>query len=79
MPQYTHPIISGDGNTIVYVGYTGTTFAAYIVNRLPAVAGTPQLLDTGLANTHYWISLSQDGNTLALASYSFRRTIMSTC
>ncbi len=72
MPQWTHPIISGDGNTIVYLGWTGETNAVYVVDRLPAGGwSAPALIDTGLGNTHYWISLSQDGRTLALASYSF--------
>lgn len=72
LPQQTHPVISGDGNTIAYVGYTGTTAGVYIVNRLSGGGwDTPQLLDTGLANTHYWISLSQFGNTLALCDYPF--------
>lgn len=71
LPQRTHPVISGDGKTIAYVGYTGTTFGAYIVDRLPGGGwSAPALLNTGLANTHYWISLSQDGKTLALASYA---------
>lgn len=72
LPQQTHPVISGDGSTIAYVGYTGTTFGAYIVNRLSGGDwDTPQLLPTGLENTHYWISLSYDGNTLALCDYPF--------
>ena len=72
MPQWTHPIISGDGDTIVYLGWTGETNAVYVVDRLPAGGwSAPALIDTGLGNTHYWISLSQDGRTLALASYSF--------
>lgn len=72
MPQWTHPIISGDGNTIVYLGWTGTTNGVYVVDRLPGGSwSAPALIDTGLGNTHYWISLSQDGKTLALASYSF--------
>ncbi len=71
LPQKTHPVISGDGNTIAYVGHTGTTVGAYIVNRSGSSWSAPQLLSTGLANTHYWISLSQDGNTLALCDYPF--------
>jgi hypothetical protein len=72
MPQYTHPVMSGDGSTIAYVGWTGETFGVYIVDRLPGGGwSAPTLLNTGLANVHYWISLSQDGKTLALASYSF--------
>jgi hypothetical protein len=72
MPQWTHPVISGDGNTIVYLGWTGTTNGVYVVDRLPGGGwSAPALVNTGLGNTHYWISLSQDGKTLALASYSF--------
>jgi hypothetical protein len=71
LPQRTHPIISGDGNTIVYVGYTGMTFGAYVVDRLPGGGwSAPALIPTGLSNTHYWISLSQDGTMLALGSYA---------
>lgn len=41
------------------------------MDRLPGGGwSAPALIDTGLGNTHYWISLSQDGRTLALASYS---------
>jgi hypothetical protein len=72
LPQRTHPLMSGDGNTIVYVGYTGMTFGAYVVDRLPGGGwSAPALLNTGLSNTHYWISLSQDGATLALSDYPF--------
>lgn len=72
MPQYTHPVLSGDGNTIAYLGWTGTTNGVYVVDRLQGGGwSAPALVDTGLGNTHYWISLSQDGKTLALASYSF--------
>jgi hypothetical protein len=35
MPQYTHPVISGDGNTIAYLGWTGSTNSVYVVDRLP--------------------------------------------
>jgi len=72
LPQQTHPVISGSGDAIAYVGYTGATFGAYIVDRLPGGGwGVPALVPTGLANTHYWISLSQGGNTLALCDYPF--------
>lgn len=72
LPQQTHPVFSGAGDTVAYVGHTGTTFGAYVVDRLPDRSwGTPTLVPAGLANTHYWISLSQDGNTLALCDYPF--------
>lgn len=71
MPQYTHPVISGDGNTIAYVGWTGSTHAVYVVDRLPNGRwGEPVSLNTDLSNIHYWISLSRDGRTLALANYA---------
>jgi hypothetical protein len=74
LPQKTHPIISGDGSTIAYVGHTGTTVGLYIVNRSGSNWSAPQLQSTELANTHYRISLSQDGNTLALCDYPFFST-----
>lgn len=71
LPQRTHPVISADGRVIAYVGYTGVTYDVYTVERLPAGGwGAPTLRSTGLGNTHNAISLSQDGNSLALASYS---------
>jgi hypothetical protein len=72
LPQQTHPLISGDGNSIAYVGYTGATYGVYVVDRLPGGGwGALALVPTGLANTHYRISLSQDGATLALCDYPF--------
>jgi len=70
LPQYTHPVISGDGSVIVYLGWTGDTNALYVVDRLAGRSwGAPTLVPAGLGNTHYWLSLSHDGKTLALASY----------
>jgi len=70
LPQYTHPVISGDGSVIVYLGWTGDTNALYVVDRLAGGGwGAPALVPAGLGNTHYWLSLSHDGRTLALASY----------
>jgi hypothetical protein len=75
MPQWSHPVLSGDGETIAYLGWTGTTHGVYVVDRLPGGGwSAPALVETGLGNIHYWISLSQDGRTLALASYSFGDT-----
>jgi hypothetical protein len=54
------------------VGWTGSTFGAYIVDRLPGGGwGTPALVPAGLPNVHYRISLSGNGDTLALADYPF--------
>jgi hypothetical protein len=50
LPQRTHPVISGDGKTIAYVGYTGATYGLYVLHR--ATDGTwsaPALVNTGLA------------------------------
>jgi hypothetical protein len=72
LPQRTHPVISGDGKTIAYVGYTGTTFGVYVLNRAADGAwSAPALINTDLPNTHYWISLNRTGSTLALSDYPF--------
>ncbi len=71
LPQRTHPVISGDGKRIAYVGFTGTTFGVYVLNR--AADGTwsaPALVNTDLPNTHYWISLNRTGSTLAAILFS---------
>ena len=75
LPQRTHPVMSGDGKTIAYVGFTGTTYGAYISTRgTDGVWSAPVLLNTGLPNTHYWVALSRNGNTLALSDYPFAAT-----
>lgn len=71
MPQVTHPVISGDGSTIAYVGWNGSTNAAYVINRLPGGTWSAPVQVNSFENTHYWISLSRDGNTLALCDYPF--------
>ncbi len=70
-PQITTPVISGDGETIVYLGYTGTAYAVYISYRQEGTWTTPAVLPTGLDSYHYWLSLSRDGSTLALSNYPF--------
>lgn len=71
MPKHTVPVISGDGETIAYLGYTGTDYMIYISDRPGAAANwsEPEVLATGLASHYYAISLSADGNTLALSNY----------
>lgn len=71
LPQKTTPVISGNGETIAYTGWTGTMYGVYIVDRVGAGWGAPVLLSTGLQNHHYWVSLSDDGDTVAYSSYSF--------
>lgn len=77
LPQMTHPVISGDGQTIVYVGYNPDTETdePFMVKSLPGGGWSAPMRiyteETKLPNTHYWISLSQDGQTLALSNYPF--------
>lgn len=77
LPQVTHPVLSGDGNTIAYVGWTGAsdgstgTNGAFIIDRQPDGTWGAPVLVNAFPNTHYWISLSQDGNALALSDYPF--------
>ena len=70
-PQITTPVISGDGETIVYLGHTGTTYAIYFSDRVGGIWTTPTALATGLDTHHHWLSLSRDGDTLALSNYPF--------
>lgn len=74
LPQETHPLISGDGDTITYVGYTGTTAGIYLSYYEGSSWTPPTLLNTGLSSHHYWLGLSADGRTLAFADYSFSGT-----
>lgn len=75
LPQVTHPVLSGDGSTIAYVGWTGAsdgssgTNGAFIIDRQPDGSWGAPVLVNSFANTHYWISLSADGNALALCDY----------
>ena len=44
------------------MGYTGETYGAYVVTRQPdGQWSDPALINTGLPNTHYWISLIVTG------------------
>ncbi len=74
LPQRTTPVISGDGETIAYTGWNGTTYSVYIVDRNGGAWAPPVLLNTGLDNHHYWVSLSDDGDTVAYSSYPFLDT-----
>ena len=69
MPKVTKPVISGNGNTIAYMGYTGNSlheYSIYYSDRSAAgVWSAPVELPEGVMTTHYGeLSLSQDGNTL---------------
>jgi hypothetical protein len=74
MPKTTRPVISGDGNTIAYMGYTGVEaqpYAIYVSDRSPSgVWSEPAVLPEGDMTTHYGeVSLSHDGNTLIHGSH----------
>ena len=76
LPQFTHPMISGDGQTIAYLGHTGAeppgvVFAAYLSERTGDAWGAPSVLPTGLSNTHYWMALSGNGQQVTYSSYSY--------
>ncbi len=71
LPQKTTPVISGNGETIAYTGWDGSSYAVFVVDRAGPGWGSPVLLDTGLANHHYWVSLSDDGETVAYSNYPF--------
>ncbi len=71
MPRYTHPVLSGNGNVIAYLGYTAGTGKneIYLIDRTSGEWGAPYVLPTGFENHHYWMSISEDGNTLAYTDY----------
>lgn len=78
LPQYTHPVISGDGATIAYLGATGSDasqFAIYSSAWTDSVGwSTPTTLPAGVDNPHYWLALSANGNRLAYSNYPFLDT-----
>ncbi len=74
MPENTVLVMSGDGETIAYLGYTGSDYAVYVSDWLGSAWATPVLLATGLYSHHSWLSLSEDGDTLALSDYPFLDT-----
>jgi hypothetical protein len=74
MPKTTRPVISGDGNTIAYMGYTGveaSPYAIYVSDRGPSGAwSAPAVLPEGAMTTHYGaIGISYDGATLIHSSH----------
>ena len=71
LPSNTVPVMSGDGGTIAYLGASSSTYDIYISDWTGSNWGTPVMLTTGLFSHHYWLSLSADGNVLALCNYPF--------
>jgi hypothetical protein len=74
MPSRSVPVMSGNGETIAYLGYTGSDYAIYISDWLGTLWSTPVPLATGLFSHHYWLSLSANGDVLALCDYPFAET-----
>lgn len=74
-PHTAYPVISGDGQTIAYAGYTGSTYAPYVAYRQnDGTWSQPISVTTGLDDVHYWLTLSGDGQTLAFSDYPFATT-----
>ena len=70
LPEYTHPIISGNGLTVAYLGTTminQTTpkSEVYIIDKTVKGWGTPYPLPTNQSRHDYRVDLSYDGNTIA--------------
>ena len=78
LPQYTHPVISGGGGTVAYLGATGSETSQFAIysSAWTDSAGwsTPVTLPTGVDNPHYWLALSADGSRLAYSNYPFLDT-----
>ncbi len=74
LPSFTHPVISGDGQTIVYLGWSSDTDTngAFVVTRQAGNSwSAPMYITPDLANVHDKMSLSYDGTILALSDYPF--------
>jgi hypothetical protein len=74
MPKVTKPVISENGNTIAYLGYTGDInheYNIYYSDRSPGGTwSAPAVLPEGVMTTHNGeLSLSQDGNILIQDSH----------
>jgi hypothetical protein len=79
LPEYTHPVISQDGLTMAYLGYTGLAypdagFGIYLAARSGGAWSAPALLNTGLPNTHYTVGLDGQGQRVAYCDYPFLGT-----
>lgn len=74
LPQYTHPVLSGDGRTVAYLGATGQSapdpqYAVYVVDQTDGAWGAPVAVPTGLLNPHYFLALRGDGDAVVYNSY----------
>lgn len=71
-PEYTHPVLSGNGNVIAYLGHNQDNIhEVYVIDRTNGVWGAPSLLNAGKGNLHYWLAISYDGNTIVFATYPY--------
>lgn len=76
LPQYTHPVLSGDGRTVAYLGATGQSapdpqYAIYVIDQIDGTWGAPVAIPTGLLNPHYFLALRGDGDAVVYNSYLF--------
>lgn len=74
LPSDTRPAISGDGQTIVYLGYASdlSTNSAFIIRRQSDNTwSTPQNVTPTLPNVHDLMSLNYDGTVLAVSDFPF--------
>jgi hypothetical protein len=74
LPTHTVPEMAGDGGTLAFVGWDGASYSIYVSDRDAGGWSTPTALPTGLDNHHYQVSLSRDGDTIALCNYPFMAT-----
>ncbi len=72
LPEYTHPVISGNGSLIAYLGATATgdsfnpvQYDIYVVERTDTGWGTPYVLPTNFSRHDYLLDVSYDGGSIA--------------
>ena len=76
LPQYTHPVISGYGRTVAYLGATGQSapnpqYAIYGIDQADGVWGAAYAIPTNLLSPRYRLVLDWIGNTVVYNSYLF--------
>jgi hypothetical protein len=76
LPQYTHPVISGNGRTVAYLGATGQSapdpqHAIYGIDQTDGVWGAAYAIPTNLLSPRYRLALDWIGNTVVYNSYLF--------
>lgn len=71
LPEFTQPVISGNGKVVAYLGSTATgdqynpyKSEIYIIDKTETGWGTPYPLPTSHSRHDYRVDLSYDGNTV---------------